>query len=119
MAAHKSLGLELPVNLRFCFEGTEESGSIGLDDLIAREASRGKEGWFDNIDCGNNNWFNARTPTTYIWDSWAFLYFAVTVTGPGVDLHSGFGNAVYEPLNGRILIPGIYDGIPEVNQEEL
>ena len=32
--AHQKLGLEVPVNLKFCFEGMEESGSEGLDDLI-------------------------------------------------------------------------------------
>ena len=32
--AHQELGLEIPVNLKFCFEGMEESGSEGLDDLI-------------------------------------------------------------------------------------
>ncbi|MCP2956561.1 M20/M25/M40 family metallo-hydrolase, partial [Salmonella enterica] len=36
--AHKDAGVELPVNLVTCFEGMEESGSLGLDELIAREA---------------------------------------------------------------------------------
>lgn len=40
---------ELPVNLRFCFEGMEESGSEGLDELIQKEAQAG--GWFDGVDC--------------------------------------------------------------------
>ena len=31
--------IDLPVNLRFCFEAMEESGSEGLDDLIISEAS--------------------------------------------------------------------------------
>jgi Cys-Gly metallodipeptidase DUG1 len=39
----------LPVNIKICFEGMEESGSEGLDDLVRREAKPG--GWFDNIDC--------------------------------------------------------------------
>ena len=45
--AHHTLGLELPVNLRFCFEGMEESGSEGLDDLVIKEA----KGWFQGVDC--------------------------------------------------------------------
>jgi Cys-Gly metallodipeptidase DUG1 len=32
LEAHR--GLSLPVNLRFCFEGMEESGSIGLNDYL-------------------------------------------------------------------------------------
>jgi Cys-Gly metallodipeptidase DUG1 len=51
LEAHKTLGLELPVNLKFCFEGMEESGSEGLDDLINGEVKKGKEGWFDGVDC--------------------------------------------------------------------
>ena len=36
--AHNKLGWELPVNLVVCFEGMEESGSLGLDELVAKEA---------------------------------------------------------------------------------
>lgn len=51
LEAHHKLGLALPVNLRFCFEGMEESGSEGLDEFIASEAKKGDKGWFDNVDC--------------------------------------------------------------------
>jgi Cys-Gly metallodipeptidase DUG1 len=51
LEAHKTLGLELPVNLKFCFEGMEESGSEGLDDLINNEVKKGKDGWFEGVDC--------------------------------------------------------------------
>lgn len=51
LEAHKTLGIELPVNLRFCFEGMEESGSEGLDDLIVSEVKKGKGSWFDGVDC--------------------------------------------------------------------
>jgi len=49
--AHHKLNIPLPVNLRFCFEGMEESGSEGLDEFILEEVKRGKSGWFDGIDC--------------------------------------------------------------------
>jgi Cys-Gly metallodipeptidase DUG1 len=51
LEAHKTLGLEMPVNLRLCFEGMEESGSEGLDDLIKQEVAKGKDGWFHGVDC--------------------------------------------------------------------
>ncbi len=35
------------MNLRFCFEGMEESGSEGLDDLIEQE----KNAYFKGVDC--------------------------------------------------------------------
>lgn len=34
--AYKELGQEIPINLKFCFEGMEESGSEGLDEELAR-----------------------------------------------------------------------------------
>lgn len=46
LQAHKALGLELPVNLKFCLEGMEESGSEGLDELIASE----KDKFFKGVD---------------------------------------------------------------------
>ena len=50
LEAHKTLGIDLPVNMRFCFEGMEESDSEGLDDLIKTEAAKGKDGYFDGVD---------------------------------------------------------------------
>ena len=38
--------IELPVNLKFCFEGMEESGSVGLDALIEKE----KDNFFAGVD---------------------------------------------------------------------
>ena len=49
LEAHQAQGLELPVNLRFCFEGMEESGCVGLDELIEKEVAEG--GWLKGVDC--------------------------------------------------------------------
>ena len=46
---HHEKKLPLPVNLVFCFEGMEESGSEGLDELVRRESLKG--GYFDGVDC--------------------------------------------------------------------
>lgn len=51
LEAHHKLGLPLPVNLRFCFEGMEESGSEGLDEFIETEAKKGEKGRFHGVDC--------------------------------------------------------------------
>ena len=32
--AYRELGQDMPINLKFCFEGMEESGSEGLDELL-------------------------------------------------------------------------------------
>ena len=47
--AHHTLGLPLPVNLRFCFEGMEESGSEGLDEFIVSEVKK-ENSWFKGVD---------------------------------------------------------------------
>ena len=46
---HHENKLPLPVNIVFCFEGMEESGSEGLDELVIRESKKG--GFFDGVDC--------------------------------------------------------------------
>ncbi|OLL25853.1 Cys-Gly metallodipeptidase dug1 [Neolecta irregularis DAH-3] len=47
LEAYKIAGIEVPVNVKFCFEGMEESGSEGLDDIIHKEAKK----YFSNVDC--------------------------------------------------------------------
>ncbi|KAL1939469.1 hypothetical protein VTO73DRAFT_10025 [Trametes versicolor] len=134
LEAHKTPGLDLPVNLRFCFEGMEESSSDGLDKLIESEVAKGKDGWFHGVDCvciSDNYWQNTRTPClTYGLRGIAFFH--MTVSGPGRDLHSGgFGRVVHEPMtdliylmgrlvapDGTILIPGVEDMVAPPNAEE-
>ena len=48
--AHHTLGLALPVNLRFVFEGMEESGSEGLDEYISSETAKGTGSYFHGVD---------------------------------------------------------------------
>ncbi|KAL4071809.1 hypothetical protein J3A83DRAFT_4358217 [Scleroderma citrinum] len=135
LQAHQSLGLDLPVNVRFCFEGMEENGSEGLDEMILHEVKKGKDGFFDGVDCvciSDNYWLNTRTPAlTY--GLRGIAYFSINITGPGQDLHSGlFGRMVHEPMtdlvklmsrlvdnDGRILIPGVDEMVPPPTPEEL
>lgn len=134
LQAHHELNLPLPVNLRFCFEGMEESGSQGLDDLITSEVKKGKDGWFDGVDCvciSDNFWLNTRTPCiTY--GLRGITYIKMMVQGPAKDLHSGvFGRVVHEPMTdlvllmgklvdtkGNILIPGVDEMVAPPSEEE-
>ncbi|KAI0050313.1 CNDP dipeptidase [Auriscalpium vulgare] len=134
LEAHHQLQKPLPVNLRFCFEGMEESGSEGLDDLILEEVKKGKESWFDGVDCvciSDNYWLNTRTPAlTY--GLRGISYYKVNIAGPARDLHSGvFGRMVHEPMTdlitllsklvdpqGNILVPGVDEMVPAADEEE-
>lgn len=40
LEAHHYHGMNLPVNLRFCFEGMEESGSQGLNEYLATKDAK-------------------------------------------------------------------------------
>ncbi|KAJ7035854.1 hypothetical protein C8F04DRAFT_1394506 [Mycena alexandri] len=116
----------LPVNLRFCFEGMEENGSEGPDELVERE----KDGWFKGVDC-MYIWLDTRTPAlTY--GLRGLVYFKINVSGPGRDLHSGvFGRTVHKPMTdlislmsrlvdaqGNILVPGVDDMVGVADVEE-
>lgn len=51
LEAHQKQNLQLPVNVRFLFEGMEESGSVGLDDWIGSEVAKGDKSYFAGVDC--------------------------------------------------------------------
>ncbi|KAI9197443.1 uncharacterized protein BJ171DRAFT_519545 [Polychytrium aggregatum] len=128
--AHQKLNIDLPVNIKMCFEGMEESGSEGLDDIIYKEA----KDYFATVDCvciSDNYWLGTKKPcVTY--GLRGISYFTLEISGPGRDLHSGvFGGTVHEPMtdlvylmsklvspNGKILIPGIYDEVAPVTDDE-
>ncbi|CAR24646.1 metallodipeptidase [Lachancea thermotolerans CBS 6340] len=128
--AHRELGLDLPVNLVTCFEGMEESGSIGLDGLIAEEAGK----YFKEVDAvciSDNYWLGTKKPVlTY--GLRGCNYFQITIEGPAADLHSGiFGGVISEPMidltkvfsslvdsRGRILIDGVNEMVAPVTEKE-
>ncbi|KAI8335099.1 putative glutamate carboxypeptidase [Chlamydoabsidia padenii] len=128
--AHRQLNLDLPVNLKFCLEGMEESGSEGLEKIIHDEA----QGYFKDVDAvciSDNYWLGTEKPClTY--GLRGCVYYHLTVSGPAADLHSGvFGGTVHEPMidlvqllsklvdsQGKILIPGIYDKVLPVTEKE-
>lgn len=128
--AHRQLGWELPVNLVCCFDGMEESGSLGLDGLIAAEAQR----YFKGVDtvCISDNYWLGTTKPVLTYGLRGCNYYQVAIKGPGADLHSGiFGGIVAEPMTdlvrvlsqlvdgqGKILIPGIAEMIAPLTDKE-
>lgn len=59
--AHRKTHTELPVNLKMVFEGMEESGSEGLEELVASEAKKFLAG-VDAVCISDNYWLGTRVP---------------------------------------------------------
>lgn len=118
----------LPCNVKFMIEGEEEIGSPSLGKWCASNKEMLKA---DVILVSDTSMLAADTPsiTTGLR---GLAYWQVEVTGPNRDLHSGlFGGAVANPINvlcsmidqmtdenGKVTIPGFYDDVLEVSEEE-
>ncbi|MEY2949226.1 MAG: hypothetical protein RLZZ248_427 [Bacteroidota bacterium] len=119
---------ELPLNIKFLIEGEEEIGSDHLEsfcrehrDLLAT----------DTVLISDTSMLSNDHPsiTTGLR---GLSYLEVEVTGPNKDLHSGvYGGAVANPINilsqmiaslqdenNRITIPGFYNDVAAVSDEE-
>lgn len=117
-----------PVNVKCIFEGEEESGSPNLDPFIQqhRELLAADVGLISDTDILDRD-----TPAI-VYGLRGIAYLEVEVTGPAGDLHSGsYGGAVHNPINalcamiaslqdadGRITIPGFYDSVRQLEDEE-
>jgi acetylornithine deacetylase/succinyl-diaminopimelate desuccinylase-like protein len=118
----------LPVNLRFVFEGEEESTSEHLDGWL--EANRARLTG-DVVIISDTGFFEGNVPAITL-SLRGIMYAQIDVTGTPVDLHSGgFGGAVENPANalariiselkgrdGRVCIPGFYDDVVELAAAE-
>lgn len=131
ISAYQQLKMDLPVNLKFCFEGMEESGSEGLDELILERKST----FFSDVDCcciSDNYWLGKSTPcVTY--GLRGIAYYHVSMKCAKADLHSGvFGGTVHEAMidlihlfsklinqKGEILIPGVNELVDRMTDTEM
>ena len=117
-----------PINLKFLIEGEEESGSVHLTPFV--EAHKDLLA-ADVVMVSDTSMFAKGVPTiTY--GLRGLAYTEVILTGPNRDLHSGlFGGAVDNPANAlarliaglhdenhRVTIPGFYDNVRDLTQEE-
>ncbi len=125
LRAWKEATGEIPVRLTVVIEGEEEVGSVHLEPFLrAHTAELGG----DIALISDTNMWNADTPavTTRLR---GMVYTQITLRGPDKDLHSGmFGGSALNPINaltrilgelkdseGRIQIPGFYDGVTPVS----
>ncbi|XP_008072129.1 beta-Ala-His dipeptidase [Carlito syrichta] len=131
VSTFRALYQDLPVNIKFIIEGMEEAGSVGLEELVEKEKNRFFSG-VDYIVISDNLWVSRKKPAiTY--GTRGNSYFTVEVKCRDQDFHSGtFGGILNEPMadlvallgslvdsSGHILIPGIYDQVAPLTEEEI
>ena len=124
LATHGSL----PINLKFAFEGEEESSSVNLEHWLAANRERLAADFAVISDTG---FFEGNLPAITV-GLRGMMYAQMDVTGTSVDLHSGgYGGVVQNPANavatiiarlkdadGRILIPEFYDDVVPMTEAD-
>lgn len=117
----------LPCRVTLFFEGEEESGSPSLVPFLQDNANELRA---DLAMICDTSLFDSRVPaiTTMLR---GLLGEEITIFGPDRDLHSGlYGGPAQNPVRvlarilaalhddqGRITVPGFYDGVPELSGE--
>ncbi|WKN46042.1 dipeptidase [Tunicatimonas pelagia] len=118
----------LPCNVKFMIEGEEEVGSNHLAGFVKDNREKLQA---DVVLISDTGIIDNENPSITV-GLRGLSYMEVEVAGPRVDLHSGmFGGTVANPINvlcqmiaslhdeqGRITIPGFYDKVVELSQEE-
>ncbi len=126
--AWKSVHGTLPCKITLFFEGEEESGSPSLVPFMKDNADELSADIALICDTGL---FGEETPAI-VTQLRGLLGEEMTITGPSLDLHSGmYGGIAMNPVrvltkilgglhddDGRVQVPGFYDGIPELSNAQ-
>jgi acetylornithine deacetylase/succinyl-diaminopimelate desuccinylase-like protein len=126
--AHLKQTGRLPVNIKVMLEGEEEVGSAHLDDFIRGH----KNDLAAQVVVISDSAMFARGVPSICYGLRGLVYFQLDLRGSNTDLHSGvFGGAVANPAfvlaqilakmkdrSGRITIPGFYDDVVPLTDEE-
>ncbi len=126
--AYLKVGGHLPVNVKFIVEGEEESGGESLAAFIPEYQDLLSA---DIVLISDTAMISPEQPAI-VYSLRGNVYTFLDITGPERDLHSGsYGGGINNPLNalahiiaklkdeeGRILIPGFYDRVRSLSDEE-
>lgn len=118
----------LSCNVKFMIEGEEEVGSDNLETFVHEY----KRKLTSDVILISDTGMIANTQPSITTGLRGLTYMEVTLTGPNRDLHSGlYGGAVANPINilakmiaqlqdekNKITIPGFYDKVRTVSDEE-
>jgi acetylornithine deacetylase/succinyl-diaminopimelate desuccinylase-like protein len=119
---------ELPVTIEFVVDGDEEFESIHLDTWLEKNRDR----YSPDVIMISDTWFMTGNKPAIPVSLRGITCFQVDLVGPNQDLHSGvFGGPVVNPANalceiiaglkdadGRVTVPGFYDGMRQIDQAE-
>jgi acetylornithine deacetylase/succinyl-diaminopimelate desuccinylase-like protein len=119
---------KLPINIKFLIEGEEEIGSPSLPVLLKKKQQDLAADYLAIVDVG----IPAKDRPAVTLGTRGMIYMTLTAKGSSGDLHSGeHGGIVFNPLHalvqvlgkmrdesGCITIPGFYDAVKELTEEE-
>jgi acetylornithine deacetylase/succinyl-diaminopimelate desuccinylase-like protein len=117
-----------PINVKYVFEGDEESSAVPLEEWLNANRARLEA---DAAIISDTGFFDGNIPAITV-GLRGLMYAQIDVTLGPVDLHSGsYGGAVHNPAmalaqivaalkgpDGRIRIPGFYDDVIELTERE-
>lgn len=119
---------KLPLNVKFLFEGEEESGGTAIAEFLPKNTEKLKA----DVALVSDTEFYAEGLPTLCVGLRGLIYSEIEARGAARDLHSGtFGGVAPNPLfalaeiltklkdeNGRIQVPGMYDDVTPPTAEE-
>lgn len=118
----------LPVNVKYLFEGEEESSSVNLERWMAANPERCSG---DAVIISDTGFFDGNLPALTV-GLRGITYLQVDVRNSDVDLHSGsYGGSVINPANAlasmiaslhdenrHVTVPGFYDDVVELSPDD-
>jgi acetylornithine deacetylase/succinyl-diaminopimelate desuccinylase-like protein len=118
----------LPINVKYLFEGEEESSSMHMAPFLEAQRERFAA---DVAIISDTGFFEGNVPAITL-GLRGLMYAQIDVVGTDVDLHSGgYGGVVENPANalaviiaalkgpdGRIRVPGFYDDVVALTEAD-
>lgn len=118
----------LPVNVKFILEGEEESGGFSLERFVSISSDQLSA----DVALMSDTPMISKELPAIVYGLRGMCYVFLDITGPSHDLHSGsYGGGIDNPLNalahiiaklkdesGKILIPGFYDQVRPLTDDE-
>ncbi|MDE2483120.1 MAG: dipeptidase [bacterium] len=127
--AHMRTRGRLPINVKVIVEGEEEIGSPNFEAALARY----KEQFTADLAVISDTAVYAEDVPSLTTSVRGLVHWEIAVSGPTDDLHSGyFGGIIRNPIealahiiaslkdaDGRIAVPGFYDGVPDLDGDTM